>query len=236
MCYTKFLSDLLYTGQVRIVSHLAPTSGERSQASDLLVDFERTWRLGQPDTPPPFSVVAGSWAAEAFFRAAQLLMFRDLPAAEVNRSLTNIPAPDDQLPENHYSVDLVFRFLPDLANFSQAIACDDPLTVQLRQWCYQWPLSSVGFKPWKDSTLEIDESQNQQARDSQNFMLQDATARLNVDAFVKNLCLRTVYIDRILERKDHTRFGHPSVVDQVKQVAGAYPNLAWQPLDMDVQK
>lgn len=221
MSYTKFLSDLLLTGQVKIDSHSAPTPDEKSQASEWLADFERTWRLNQPGSPPPFSVVAATWAAESFFRAAQLLMFRDLPAEEVNRSLTNVPAPDDQLPENHYSVDLVFRFLPDLANFSQAIASDDPLTVQLRQWCCQWPLSSVGFKPWTDNVLELQASQNPQANVSQ-----DTATQLNVDAFIGNPCLRIMYVDRILQRQDRSRFDHPSVVDEIKRVVGAYPDSA----------
>ena len=154
LSYLKFLDDLLHLGEVKLESEMAPTDDERCQANELLTDFELTWRMDLPTTLPAYSPKAGNWAATMFFRAAQLLMFRDIPEEEVKRSLSEATPPDDQSPENHYSVDLVFRFLPDLANYSQSLAADDPLSCQLQRWCRQWPMSSVGVRSWRSPSAD----------------------------------------------------------------------------------
>ena len=43
----------------------------------------------------------------------------------------------------HYSVDLVFRFLPDLLKFARSSSDQDPLLEYIVRWLHEWPLSCV---------------------------------------------------------------------------------------------
>ena len=221
LSYLKFLDDLLHTGEVRLESELVPTEDELSRGTELLVDFERTWRMDLPSNVPPYSPAAGTWAAKMLFRAAQLLMFRDIPATEVERSFTDPPPPDDQSLESHYSVDLTFRFLPDLTNFSQAVATDDPLSIQLQRWCHQWPISSVGVRAWKNQHAES----NQTNADASTSDASEDDCQLNLTGFIDDPCLLQIYVDRILSRKDRSRINHPKIINEIKRIAGAHPDL-----------
>jgi hypothetical protein len=206
MSYPKFLDKLLHSGEVRLTDAIAPTDTELQRGSLLLAAFEKTWRLELPGTAPAFSPVVASWAAASFFRAVQLLLFRDLPADEICSSFESACPPCDPV-DKHYSVDMIFRFLPDLWKFSQAAAEQDPLSLQLKDWCIQWPLSSVGAQ-------NILTAQN----DSAEF-------RFEIDEFADNDCLMQVYIDRIVSHADASRMNDQRVIKRLHQSAGMYPEL-----------
>ena len=73
-----------------------------------------------------------------------MLVFRDEPAAAIAEAL-GPPCPAPITPSTHYSVDLVFRFLPEVVIFARSAAAHDPLVEHLERFAREWPLSSVGM-------------------------------------------------------------------------------------------
>jgi hypothetical protein len=107
------------------------------------------------------------------------------------------------LPAVHYSVDLTFRFLPDLTKQVRAVASDDPLAVELLRWAEHWPLSSVGV-------------------DGLDTQAVDAA----LPAIVADDCLLRLYVDRVIDRRDHARLHHPAVRQAVAAALGVHDDLA----------
>ena len=101
--------------------------------------------------------------------------------------------PTDNGPAVQYSVDVMMRFLPDLIRHASAVPREDPLMVTLYGWAADWPLSSVG--------VPLDRPV-------------DAAA---VESIVSDRALLTLYVDRIVARKDLSRLSHPSVVEAIRR-------------------
>jgi hypothetical protein len=99
----------------------------------------------------------------------------------------------------HYSVDLVFRFLPDLIALARRVSQDDPLVEALRNLIAPWPLASVGM-----SDIPV----------------------ADIEPIIGHPCLRQLYVDRILARGDVARLDDPRVQEAVREALGACPELA----------
>ena len=212
MSYVKFLQHLLETGKVSIETPDPPSANEVQSVGQILEQFESSWKWQWASTPPKFHLGVASWAAEAIYRSCQLLMYRDVAAEEVKNSLAKeCPAADDGKPQQHYNVDLTFRFLPNLWRFTQREAENDPLTTILRQWCFDWPLSSVGAVNLVDSELINPE-----------ISPQDEFA---IDEFWSHPSLAQSYVDRIIEHGDDTRVVNAEVRERILAVAGDHIEL-----------
>jgi hypothetical protein len=96
------------------------------------------------ENAPAFDMAAASWAAVQFFQACQFLLCRDV-SADVVRQMLARPCPSPHGASADYSVDIIFRFLPDLFELSQRLAPRDALVDALKAWACEWPLSSVGI-------------------------------------------------------------------------------------------
>jgi hypothetical protein len=198
MGYLQFLTNLLEDGRV-VVPQVQPISeSELGEADQFLARFERAYRLELPALLPGFQAAAGRWAAGRFYRACQFAVFRDESAETVEKELRvpcNVPA----TPEVHYSVDLLFRFLPDLARFATSAAEGDPLVQHLRQWACDWPLSSVGMQGLGD---------------------------VAIDGFAGDEALLQLYADRIIAAADVSRLSDRRAREAVRAALGMYPDLA----------
>jgi hypothetical protein len=97
-------------------------------------------------------------------------------------------------------VDLAFQFLPELISLARGIAEQDPLVEGLRTLAAAWPLSSVGVRDLPDY--------------------------LDVTPFIDEPCLRRLYADRIVERKDLLRLNHPAAREAVREALGEHRYLA----------
>jgi hypothetical protein len=86
--------------------------------------------------------------------------------------------PADDSPAVHYSVDLSFRFLPDLVRHARAASERDALVGRLMDWANRWPLSCVGFA---------------------------GAAAGSIDGFAGHPCLLRMYVDRIIAGHDVSR-------------------------------
>jgi hypothetical protein len=194
-----FLDRLFIDGRVRVARPNDDTSEKELRAMDeVLMAFETQYRQDLPGTPPPLAHEAARWGAVMLYRACQFAAYRDLGEAEIAHAL-GAACPGDDSPATHYSVDLTFRYLPDLVKLARSTAEGDPLMSRLAHWAEQWPLSSVGIADAKPSQVE---------------------------AIVNHPCLLRLYVDRIMARRDTSRLANPRVRDCVRESLGMFPEMA----------
>jgi hypothetical protein len=193
----QFLERLFEDGRV-MVSAPEPVPAEELRAAEgTLAALEAVYRLDLPGEPPPLAPAAARWAAVSLFHVCQFVAYRNA-GEEMMAAALGAPVPAAEAASLHYSVDLTFRFLPDLMRLARSDAENDPLLGYLRQWAVDWPLSSVG--------------------------LPDVTPK-SIEPVVNHRCLLNVYCDRIIARKDRSRLGDPRVEEAVKQAVGEERNL-----------
>jgi hypothetical protein len=125
-------------------------------------------------------------------------MLRDLGDEVVNKLLT--PYDGIITPESVLSVDLSFRYLPNLVGLAKGLAPEDVLVKRLHEAAVQWPYSSVGMKVEGD---------------------------LNIEAIINNTCVCRSYIDRIITARDIKRCINPQVNEYIKEALGDYGHVLW---------
>lgn len=198
MNFPQFLSSLFSDGRLT-AGPPAPLTGEDWQAADMvLADAEGDHRLNMPGSAPSFSLDDARWAAELFYRACQCAVYRDLDEQTLAQ-LLQVPRQGAAGPAAHYSVDLVFQYLPSLAKFARSAAESDPLVVQLQRWASEWPLSSVGMP---------------------------GIENINIDGFAGDRCLLQLYVDRIIASGDKSRLADARVRDAMRGAIGPHAQLA----------
>lgn len=198
----SFLDALFEHGRVRVgplASDLTEiwSAEDSSAVKSLLLAREIASRCDFPGLAPPFAWDVGRWAVMQLYLACQFVVYRHVSREQLALSLrVSCPAADDA--SQHYSADLVLRFLPDLYRIAHAASSEDPLCDCLLQWAAHWPMSSVGM----DGVVP-DESR------------------------VAELCrhpgLLRVYVDRVVARQDRSRLHCPIVRAAVQDALGLYP-------------
>ena len=197
MSLQTFLSELFHEGRVRVGPPQPGMPDQDADAGDWLIEFERQYRLELPGDPPPLAMPGALWAASSFYRACQFLVFRDVDAEAVQRELQVGPPADDAA--THYSVDLTFRFLPDLHRQARAASEGDVLVRKLVDWANRWPLSSVGMT---------------------------GVLPGGIDGLIEHPCLRRLYTDRIIACRDTGRLSDERVRQAVAEALGLHTDLA----------
>lgn len=200
MSLPLFIRALLDNGRLRVPR---PDETEDPQdfkaAAEVLREFESVWRLDFPGPAPEFDLPGAMWAATMLYRAAQCAVFRDVPEPTLRQGLSLTCPQTANDAARHYSVDLTFRFLPDLVNLARQASPDDPLLQELKSLANQWPLSSVGMKGVEPG---------------------------GIDAIVGHPGLLQLYVDRILAREDFSRLSDERVRTAARKAAGAYAELS----------
>jgi hypothetical protein len=194
MSAVEFVQSLLETGRVKVPAGDAPIE----DLDPAVAELDRAARTDAPSEAPPLVAPAASWGLQILYRACQALVFREIDAETVRRTLAE-PCPLPPSPAVHYSADLSLRYLPDLLTLARGIAPDDPLVTGLTALAQAWPLSSVGVA--------------------------DARA-VDPSPLLDHPSLRQLYVDRIIERGDASRLAHPAVRAAIREALGAYPSLA----------
>jgi hypothetical protein len=195
---TRFLNSLFNEGRVRVSRPAEISNKELSEADEALSMFERVYRQELSAMPPPLSVPAARWAAVTLYRACQFVAFRDVGEDMIARTM-GVCCPEGDPPAIHYSVDLAFRYLPDLYKLAQAAGPQDPLLARLGRLAVEWPLSSVGMT---------------------------GIGPVRIDPWAYDRCLSALYIDRVIARGDVSRLDDPCVCEAVQQAVGLFPDLA----------
>jgi len=195
MLLSAFLNSLLDNGQIVVSSDLEVGISDDVPAQ--LQELDRSARANLAFEAPDLDVAAATWAATVLCHGCQFLLCRDAPEQTVDK-LLSVPCPVRREPATHYSVDLLFQYLPDLIALARRLAPNDPLVKRLLALATEWPLSSVGI---------------------------EGVGPVNVDGFIQNDCLRQLYVDRVLAREDMGRAKYPRVEAAIKETLGAHPEL-----------
>jgi len=193
-----FVEGLFVTGRVRLTTDKSPDEADIAEAVGRVVEFEKTQRADLPGSAPTVDQVALRWALVAFYHACQFRVYRHLGVSSLSERFAD-EAPRGSTAEAHYSVDLAFRFLPDLVKLAQSGSPEDPLLATLTEWCEAWPLSSVGVSDLNSPHCE---------------------------PILTDECLLRIYVDRILRTQDASRQTDQRVRDEVSRAVGAFPELA----------
>lgn len=200
---SKFVEQLFLDGTVRLESSDLPASGDLTHAVQWVVDYEPTLRVHWPTAPPQIEPVSLQSVIDQFYRAAQLVVYRELGEDEIAKRIS----PDFERaqhtaadsPDAIYTIDLILRFLPDLVRRVRAMSSNDPLLKPLLDWGHRWPLSSVGIPDLEAGDPE---------------------------PVLRHPCLCQIYIDRVIEFEALDRLSHPEMAERVRGVLGAYPELS----------
>lgn len=198
MSVPSFYHALYDHGRVRIKDAAPPVAQELDAAEDFLLSVECELRRDLAGRAPSASPEVVRWSLLTFYRACQFFVFRDVAPRVIATDFTK-RCPQPPSPQTHYSADLAFRFLPDLFKLARAASADDPLVTALRDLAVHWPLSSVGV-------AEL--------------------GPVNIGGFIDDPCLRQLYLDRIIERRDVSRLEDERVRAGLRQTIGLFPELA----------
>lgn len=231
--WPQFLTQLWETGRVRVpdlgLTHIP--KAEREPGWTRLQQLARSDRSSLPGDPPQLSRTAAEWAAVMLYRACSFLIHRSHDATAVQKALS-IPCPQSSNAESCYSVDLTFRFLPDLHRMAVAISPSDPLTKIITDWARAWPLSSVGLDFSATDTVNLPDPDQKNlaapspAPDKHKPRPRETSPALDLDPFWNDACLQRLYIDRVLDRGDKSRLCDPRVAEAVRTVLGNHPELS----------
>lgn len=198
MSLPVFLTTLFESGSVQVPQVREISRGEREEASRVMGEFERGYRLSLAGAPPAFALDIACHAAETMYRLCQCLVYRELEPHTVLSPHT-LAHEGPRTPADHYSADLVFRFLPDVWRLAKDASENDPLLALILSLGSRWPLSSVGIP---------------------------GLAEVTIERFVGDRCLLRLYVDRIIKRRDRSRLGDRRVREMVQTAVGAHPDLA----------
>lgn len=207
-----FLTALWETGQVSVPA-LSPTGSSDFSSADLAESALRLgWyaseeRAALPGTPPTVSDTAALWGLTATFTACSLIVHRQ-HTVETFSSQFECSQLGVLSPSIVYSVDLTFRFLPDVHRLAMSLAESDPLCDVLEELGRQWPLSSVGmgFRELKDAPIQYPAD--------------------HLAAWWHDACLRQLYLDRIADRGELNRLDDGRVAEAMRGVIGIHQELS----------
>ncbi len=120
---------------------------------DMIRQADQQARLDAPGSAPDLDIAAAQWALSTLAWGVTLLVDRA-------NSGTNFPLqlakgePAGDLACHHWSVDLAFRFMAEVAWRAQVAASEDPLVMELLAIATRWPLASAGTKVAWDQSRE----------------------------------------------------------------------------------
>lgn len=198
-----FLEDLWQEGKVLVKHEFVQefSEGEKEKTLVLLRKYYEQDSLNQAFVVPDFSEAAAWWSVQYFFYVVQFTCIRSFTEEQVLEILKDFEG--EETVDTIYSVDLIFRQLPNILNLAKGLAPDDVLVKCIHQQIEKWCLSSVGI-PLEKYTHE--------------------------SLILENKALTILYIDRIIERKDKKRLDNPLINEQVLIALGDYKDEFWRGL------
>ena len=193
----KFLHGLFSGGE--LIISLEEHAFNESQLVEALTALERQWRCELPGDPPAFLAVSAVKATRILMAFCRAVIHRQVSVAQTEQFVREVCLNNDDTASQHYSVDLVLRFLPQVVERARRISDSDGLLNLMAAIGREWPLSSVGMKGclpnhWPNA--------------------------------LSHPTLWRMYVDRIISAKDISRINIPVVRDAVAAAIGPFPHLA----------
>lgn len=199
MLLTDFLHDLLTTGAVTLSGRPAPFEpDDLVNAEALLSDYHDEDALSLPRRAPAYDAPAALWAAATLYYTVQLALVRELDESVIEQYLPDFAA--EATPEAAYSVDLTFRYLPDLVRLAKGLAPGDALVTRLQALARRWPLSFVGHEPAEPAAEA---------------------------ALLTHPALGAEYVDRLIRARDQARAALPHLRPLVQAALGRHAPTLW---------
>jgi hypothetical protein len=192
----RFLHSLFSSGE--LVLPRVESAFDVKSVRDALIQLEQHWRHELPGTSPTFLPDVSQKAAQVLMRLCRAVVDRDLGVEQAKLMIDQIGLSEDSSPEQHYSVDLVLRFLPQVADRARRISESDALLELMKKIGQQWPLSSVGMKDCAPDQLP---------------------------AALQHPTLWRMYVDRIIAARDNSRVHNPLVRNAIAAALGPFENL-----------
>lgn len=197
-----FLTDLFQTGKVTVGTEIEEVTGAEADAAlNILQQYYAEDVGNMPATPPDFEPKAALWAAQFVYRTLHLTLLRHIGAETVEQLLTDFSG--ETTPETMYSVDLSFRYLPELLTLAKGLAPSDSLVDVLKKRLHRWYFSAVGVD------------------------LGDNNPKIMTEIVANHLSLRLAYVDKIIQKKDLKRALSEPEREWVKVALGDYPSVFW---------
>jgi MoxR-vWA-beta-propeller ternary system domain bpX4 len=210
---STFLSDLFETGQVTVGNEIEATNAfERAATLQLLQKYYTSDSWHFPAKQPGFHADGALWGAQFVYAAVHLTVLRHIDAEIVEQLLTDFTG--DTTPETLYSVDLTFRYLPELLFLAKGLAPSDNLVDVLKTRLQRWSLSAVG--------IDFGDAE----KPTNTFT--------NTQIIAQHPALRQAYVDRIIEKQDLKRALHDPEREWVKTALGDYPSVLWADFSRNV--
>ncbi|MCW3071313.1 MAG: hypothetical protein JWO44_1203 [Bacteroidetes bacterium] len=176
-----------------------------AEEEELVIEFLRreyeTESLDYPFVPPAFNAPAALWAAKLAYLSSLLILYRENKNEELASILPVYAGEKDA--SVILSADLCLRFLPAIYLFAKMLDQEDTLAGLLRDILGEWPYAATG------AGIEAKEGE---------AVLPD------------NDCLRQLYIDRIIAKKDLRSASMQGIREQVQASMGNYSTTFWKEL------
>ena len=148
--------------------------------------------------PPELDVAAAVWSLKVLAWGCSVFVDRTEVDTDLPKSLVE-QEPKGQSPAEHWSVDLGFRFLHSLIVRCRRIGPYDSLVEQLTSVGTRWPLATVGLN------TEVNSSK--------------------LELLLSDHCLRSMLVDRVVERNDEQLAEHPLLTPHIARAVGAQTNF-----------
>jgi hypothetical protein len=201
-----FLSRLFETGEIHLPR--ANVAGDHlEKVTRLLKAAETIWRRGVPGEPPKFAVTAAEVASRLLFSMCHAVVYRETEVDDLKRMVIDAKFPKGDVAVNdlslHYSVDLLFRFMPQVIERAKRISQSDELIPLLLDVLKPWPLSSIGVSE-----------------------LSPAVPCPSLQVIQSDRSLWQMYIDRVMAFNDVGRLQNPQIRAAVVAAIGPFDELA----------
>ncbi|MFC7772677.1 hypothetical protein [Flavobacterium sp. GCM10027622] len=173
----------------------------KQEEADAMLFLETEYEkeaLNYPYTAPPFNSKAALWAAKTVYFAAQLFLYREHKLEELKPILPKYEGTIDA--SAVLSADICLRFLPQIYHEMKLVDADDPVVNIFSDYLHQFHYSMIGT-----TTNAI-----------------DSTIVFTDD------CLKQLYLDRIVERKDSRLAAIPRIKTALLHCFGDYQKMYWK--------
>ena len=208
MRLTGFISDLIGGAGVTVAGEILPFGEDDVQETiGVLGQYYANDVIEMPHKAPAFSPEAAAWSARYLYHVIQLMLLRHLGDKQIDALL--LPFTGEVNADAIYTVDLSFRYLPDVFRLAKSLAPEDPLVQRITETALLWPFSSVGI-PIPEAPVP--------------------------NAILEHPSLRAAYVDRIITAKDATRCNTPEMEPLVMEALGAYPEQLWPGIPILLKK
>ena len=188
---------LLYNNIIEV------TEPESKAAIEFLRKEYEQEALDHPYTVPEFDPAAAVWAAKTVYVTAQLMLYRENRADDLQALLPAFPG--EITPSAVLSADLCLRFFPSILFQLKVIDTADALIPLLEAELHRWHYSGLQYP------LETD--------------------KLDFTVIATNECLGQLYTNRIIDYKKIQLAKHPACKDRIVASLGLYADEFWKDLN-----